>query len=199
MSDVTTTTPQPLVVSANVLESYNARERGERPKDIAERLSITPSTVSANHKRVREAIASGRPVQADNGDATTSTTSAPVVDAVDPHAIADGMVDGASLITKQLERITSEADGMRERADAIMRRAHEQRDALVTGADTLMNSERPKLERVATALGFDIDAWTTAVDAERAKLNATAEPAPEPTTEPAPEPTTEPSTDAPTS
>lgn len=166
-------------VSANVMESYNARERGERAVDIAKRLNppITASTVSANHKRVKQLIDDGITVVADDGNSVAGATDTDTepVPAVDPHAIAEAMHPGASLVTRALDALEAERDANHKRADDIMRRATEQADTLRRNADTSMDEQLPRITAVADALSFDVDAWRTAVQAAVDERHAQAD------------------------
>lgn len=173
----TTTTPGVKKFDARVIEQYERVERGDKPARIGDDMGITGSTVSANVKRVRQAIADGYTVTADDGSTVTGDTAVP---AVDPHAIAEAMVPGSSLVTHALLKLDDERAAMLKRADDIVARANEQATTLRASADNARVTEQPRIDAVASALGFDTDAWREAVDtAEREHAAAQPQPTPD--------------------
>lgn len=174
MPDSTTTTDS-ITVDATVMDDYNAVNGGVKPSARATERGVTTSTVSANVKRVREALARGATVNVSNGGTVTST-GAPTVPDIDPHAIADSMVMGASMVTRALESVTDESDALRKRATDTIARATEQAATLNATADRLIADATPRIDAGAAAFGFDIDAWRAAVDTARADAAKPATP-----------------------
>lgn len=126
-------------------QADRARERG----------GISPSTVSANIRRIRDHIRNGDIVD----PATTSTGDggnvASTVVNVDPVAIADAMRKGAGMFVDRLTRLDADADRVRDRIN----RANDDMARI--------DAARADVHDMASAVGFDIDAWRTAVDDAR--------------------------------
>jgi hypothetical protein len=173
MASTTSTTRS---ISADVMEHYRAvHERGEKPADVAKRFGITGSTVSANVKRVRGYIDAGDTLTVDG-----TPTGQPEQPTVDAGAIADGMVTGGSIVVATLDAADAERDARRSKLDDAVTRAQaaldaatKQRDEQLPVIDKQHATKLAAADAVATALGFDIGAWRTAV-AEA--LNAASKP-----------------------
>lgn len=170
IADITTTdayTDYVACVVNGMSRADRARERG-----------VTPSTISANIKRV---IGAGYPADGVGVNAVPTSGGVPVPTnakpvPVDRAAIADAMIPGMSALVAGIDRIDTERDRVVERMAAMS----DQLDDI----DTKRNGMRS----LATAAGFDWDAFDAAV--------ATAEAANAPTPVPTDTPTDAPDANA---
>lgn len=166
---MSTTTPtqdaKVKVVSPSVLDQYHRfTNQGESKAAIGKALGIAAATVGANIKRVQGFVDDGYTLTTEEGAEVVTGTDTP--SKVDPHAIAEGMAEGASIVTLRLTTLEGEVTRLRGQAEDILTRAQAQADAKVAQAQALEDTAMAKVQAVAQALGFDIDAWRAEVKAQ---------------------------------
>lgn len=176
MSDSTTT----MNVSADVMAQFEAVKGGASRAQVAKDRGITASTVGANVKRVQAALDAGRTLTVEGEAKATDAGPAQV----DPHEVAEAMTEGASIVTRNLSTVEAEAQAIHAKATTLRAQA-DTRDA---EADALIVKAMPRINAVATALGFDLDAWRAQVTEAKAKAKAEADNAPAPEADNAPAP-----------
>jgi hypothetical protein len=143
--------PSTIDTTTDAYADYVAVTGGMRPTDRARDRGITPATVSANVRRIRDAIANGATVP---GDVAVPMTT-PTVNAVDAHAIADAIVPGASMFVARVDAINAD---VARHADAV---------ATLTARIDTMTADRDAVIALAKTAGFDFKDYEKEVEKQK--------------------------------
>lgn len=136
------------ILESDAFQDFMATEIGGQSKAArAKDRGITPSTVSANVKRVQEAIDSGLIENPRDGSTTVPGKAA------DRKDIAENILEGSSMFVESLDKIDSE----HKRIEGRVTQMQEQLSDL--------DGQRGKIRDLATKAGFNWDEYDAQVAA----------------------------------